>query len=405
MPLTDTAVRKAKAESKAYKLADAGGLYLSVTPAGSKSWRWKYRVDGKEKLMVLGRYPDVSLAQARELRDQARKQKATGVDPMQERKTAKLVRRIAADNSFAAVARSWHAAWKTSKNPRHADYVLRRIESDVIPELGARPVSEIQTLELVAMVKKIAGRGAFDIAKRAYQTCGQIFRYAVAHGLATRNPAADVRPGDVLASRTKTNYARVDAKELPDLLRRIEAYPGSVVTRLAMKLMALTFVRTSELIGARWEEFDLKAAEWRIPASRMKMKTPHIVPLAKQTVEVLRTLNIVTGHSTLLFPGERDHDKPMSNNTILAALKRMGYRGRMTGHGFRGIASTVLHEHGFEHAHIELQLAHMERNSVSAAYNHALHLTQRTRLMQHWADFLDANLGGKVIAGKFRKTA
>jgi integrase len=405
MPLTDTAVRKAKAESKAYKLADAGGLYLSVTPAGGKSWRWKYRVDGKEKLMVLGRYPDVSLAQARELRDQVRKQKATGVDPMQERKTAKLVRRIAADNSFAAVARAWHGAWKGSKNARHADYVLRRIESDVIPEIGPRPVSEIQTLELVAMVKKIADRGAFDIAKRAYQTCGQIFRYAVAHGLATRNPAADVRPGDLLASRTKTNYARVDAKELPDLLRRIEAYPGSVVTRLAMKLMALTFVRTSELIGARWEEFDLKAAEWRIPASRMKMKTPHIVPLAKQTVEVLRTLSIATGHSALLFPGERDHDKPMSNNTILAALKRMGYRGRMTGHGFRGIASTVLHEHGFEHAHIELQLAHMERNSVSAAYNHALHLAQRTRLMQHWADFLDANVGGKVIAGKFRKAA
>lgn len=405
MPLTDTAIRKLKPEAKAYRQADSAGLFLWVTPTGGKSWRWKYRVDGKEKLMVLGRYPDVSLAQARDLRDQARKQKAAGVDPMQERKTAKLVRRIAADDSFAAVANAWHVNWKGSKNARHADYVLRRIEMDIIPQIGARPVSEIKTLELVAMVKKIADRGAVDIAKRAYQTCSQIFRYAIAHGLAPRNPATDVRPGDILATRKQTNYARIDAKELPELLRQIEAYQGSAVTRLSMKLMALTFVRTSELIGARWEEFDLDAAEWRIPAPRMKMKTPHIVPLARQTVEVLRTLHIVTGHSVLLFPGERDHEKPMSNNTILGALKRMGYQGRMTGHGFRGVASTILHEHGFDHAHIELQLAHIERNSVSAAYNHALHLKQRARLMQHWADYLEASVGAQVIAANFRKAA
>ena len=405
MPLTDTAIRKLKPDAKAYRQADSAGLFLWVTPAGGKSWRWKYRVDGKEKLMVLGRYPDVSLAQARDFRDQARKQKAAGVDPMQERKTAKLVHRIAAENSFATVANAWHVAWKGSKNARHADYVLRRIEMDIIPQIGARPVSEIKTLELVAMVKKIADRGAIDIAKRAYQTCGQIFRYAVAHGLAQRNPAADVQPGDVLATRKQTNYARIDAKELPELLRQIEAYQGSAVTRLSMKLMALTFVRTSELIGARWDEFDLDATEWRIPASRMKMKTPHIVPLARQTVEVLRTLHLVTGHSLLIFPGERDHEKPMSNNTILGALKRMGYQGRMTGHGFRGVASTILHENGFDHAHIELQLAHIERNSVSAAYNHALHLEQRARLMQHWANYLEASVGGKVIPANFRKIA
>jgi integrase len=324
---------------------------------------------------------------------------------MQERKTARLVRRIATENSFAAIARAWFEAWKGARNPRHADYVLRRLETDVFPEIGGRPVSDIQTLELVAMVKKIADRGAIDIAKRAYQTCGQIFRYAVAHGLAARNPAADVHPGDILATRKKTNFARIDAKELPELLRHIEAYQGTAVTRLAMKLMALTFVRTSELIGARWEEFDLDAAQWRIPAARMKMKTLHIVPLATQTLEILRTLHIVTGHSLLLFPGERDHEKSMSNNTILAALERMGYRGRMTGHGFRSIASTILHEQGFEHAHIELQLAHTERNSVSAAYNHALYLEQRTRLMQDWANYLEDCLGGKVITANFRKTA
>lgn len=405
MPLTDTAIKKAKAQDKPYKMVDGGGLFLLVTTAGGKSWRLKYRIDGKEKLMTLGLYPDVSLAEARDRRDQARKQKASGVDPMLERKKARLIRLIAAENSFASVARAWFEAWRGARSPRHADYVMRRLEADVFPVIGTRPVNEIQTLELVAMVKKIAERGAIDIAKRAYQTCGQVFRYAVAHGLATHNPAAGVRPADILATRKSNNFARVEAKELPELLRHIEAYHGSAITRLAMKLMVLTFVRTSELIGARWDEFDLKAAQWRIPAVRMKMKTPHIVPLATQTVEVLRTLHIVTGHSKLLFPGERDHEKPMSNNTILAALKRMGYQGRMTGHGFRGVASTILHEQGFDHAHIELQLAHLERNSVSAAYNHALYLEQRARMMQEWANYLEACVGGKVIPVSFARAA
>ena len=227
-----------------------------------------------------------------------------------------------------------------------------------------------------------------DIAKRALQTTGQVFRYAIAHGLATRNPAADIKPGDVLGTRKKENYARLDAKELPELLRKIEAYQGTPTTRLAIKLMALTFVRTSELIGARWAEFDLDAKRWDIPAQRMKMKTPHVVPLSTQAVEVLRTLQLLTGGRELLFPGERDHAKPMSNNTILMALARMGYKHRMTGHGFRGIASTLLHEMGFEHAHIEIQLTHQERNAVSASYNHATYLTQRAVMMQNWGDYL-----------------
>ena len=357
MPLTDVAIRRVQPAVKPRKLSDSGGLFLYVTPSGGKLWRWKYTVGGKEKLMALGQYPEVTLAEARVKRDDARKQKNCGVDPMAARKTAKLVRLVAAENSFATVGRAWFVQWKGDRNARHAGYTLRRLETNVFPEIGSRPVSEIQTLELVALVKKIASRGALDIAKRSFQTCGQIFRYAIAHGLASRNPAADVKPSDILATRKRTNFARIDAKELPDLLRHIEAYPGAAVTRLALKLMALTFVRTSELIGARWDEFDFENAEWRIPAHRMKMKTLHIVPLAPETIEVLRTLHIVSGHSALLFPGERDHEKPMSNNTILGALKRMGYLGRMTGHGFRGIASTVLHEQGFPHEHIELQLA------------------------------------------------
>jgi integrase len=242
------------------------------------------------------------------------------------------------------------------------------------------------------MVKAIQDRGKLDIAKRALETTGQIFRYAVAHGHAKRNPVADIKPGDILKSREKVNHPRVDAKELPALLRAIEVYQGKHVTRLAMKLMAMTFIRTSELIGGRWAEIDYDAKRWKIPAARMKMKTPHIVPLSTQAIEVLELLKTITGRGELLFPGDRDPKKPMSNMTILEALKRMGYDGEMTGHGFRGVASTILHEQGYVHEHIELQLAHAARNAVSAAYNHALHLDARTKMMQDWADYLEKSL-------------
>jgi len=398
MPLTDTAIRKAKPGPSPAKLSDGKGMYLLVTESGSKLWRWKYRADGKEKVMALGSYPDVSLAQAREAMGAARKLLATGSDPMAKRKADKLAKLSAAENSFQTVALLWWDQWRSAKSPRHADDVHKRFKADVFPAIGKRPISDIQAPELVAMVKAIAGRGALDIAKRALQTSGQVFRYAIAHGLAQRNPATDIKPADILASRKAGNYARLDAKELPELLRHMEAYQGAPVTRLAMRLMALTFVRTSELIGARWSEFDLEAGRWDIPPERMKMKTPHIVPLSSQAVTVLRTLQLVSGHAALLFPGERDHEKPMSNNTILKALERMGYKGRMTGHGFRGIASTVMHEMGFNHAHIELQLAHQERDQVSAAYNHATYLKERAKMMQHWGDYLESCTTGKVLA-------
>lgn len=389
MPLTDTAIRQAKPGPKPTKLSDGAGLYLLVNPSGSKLWRWKYRYLGKEKLMPLGQYPIVTLAQARQTRDDARQLLTQGTDPMEQRKTDKVAAKAAADDSFEAVARQWWVHWKGPRSQRHADYVLRRLEADVFPRLGSKPVASITAPQLVAMAKAIEARGAVDIAKRAMQTCGQVLRYAVAHGLIERNPAADVRPADALKPRRKENYARLDAKEMPELLRKIEAYQGTPATRMAMKLMAYTFVRTGELIGARWEEFDLAAAEWRIPAARMKMRTPHIVPLALQAVDLLQSLHTQSGHRSLLFPGERDHDKPMSNNTILAALKRMGYAGRMTGHGFRGVASTILHEQGFAHHLIELQLAHQERDQVAAAYNHATYLVQRRAMMNAWADHLD----------------
>jgi len=398
MALTDVEVRKAKTGQAAYRISDGSGLFVWITPAGGKLWRWKYRYDGKEKLMSFGEYPAVSLALARERFDGARKLLATGTDPMKRRKADKLAKLALSAHSFQTIANQWHEHWKGGKSPRHADYVKRRIDSDILPCLGTRPITEIEAPELVSMVKAIEARGARDIAKRALETTGQVFRYAIAHGHARRNPASEIRTSDILRTTRKVNYARVDAKELPALLKAIEVYQGTPVTRLAMKLMALTFVRTSELIGAKWAEFDLDGERWDIPAERMKMRTPHIVPLASQALEVLEMLRTITGKSEWLFPGDRNKKKPMSNNTILKALERMDYKGRMTGHGFRGLASTILHEKGYEHEHIELQLAHAPRNAVSAAYNHALYLEARAKMMQEWADFLESTLrGGKVV--------
>jgi len=402
--LTDTEIKRAKAAEKAYSMGDGGGLYLWVKPTGGKLWRWSYRFEGKEKLMSLGKYPDVSLAQARERHTEARKLLATGVDPMALRKAEKTAEKVAVENSFQSVTAQWLEHWQEGKSPRHVDSVRRRMAADILPCLGARSIAKIEAPELVAMANAIQDRGARDIAKRALETVGQVFRYGIAHGYAKRNPATEIRPSDILKSIPKTNYARIDAKELPTLLRRIEVYQGKQVTRLAMKLMATTFVRTTELIEAKWAEFDLENARWDIPAERMKMRTPHIVPLATQALEVLEMLRDLAGDSEWLFPGDFDTAQPMSNNTILAALKRMGYKGRMTGHGFRGLASTILHEQGYAHDHIELQLAHAPRNAVSAANNHALYLEPRARMMQDWADFLErAQRGGKVLP--FRGTA
>lgn len=407
MPLTKIQCDQARCPAgRPYaRFTDALGMYLEVTAAGGKYWRMKYRYGGKEKRLALGVYPEVSLAQARAAREEARKALAAGDDPLQQRKDAKLAKAESDANTFEKVARDWWSHWKGPKTERHADYVMRRLEADVFPKIGGKGLGSVTAPQLLAMAKAIEARGAGDIAKRALQTCAQIFRFAVAHGLIERNPAADVRPSDALKPRKKENYARLGIKELPELLRKIEVYSGSAYTRQAMKLMALTFVRTGELIGARWEEFDLDKAEWRIPAERMKMRTEHIVPLAPQAVEVLKTLQTISGQRSLLFPGERDHAKPMSNNTILSALKRMGYAGRMTGHGFRGVASTALHEQGFPHHVIELQLAHQERNSTAAAYNHATYLKDRRAMMTWWANHLDKLRSGAEIIQMHGKAA
>ncbi|MBB5329804.1 tyrosine-type recombinase/integrase [Tunturiibacter gelidoferens] len=394
--LTDAKVKQAKVGTTARKIGDGGGLFLFVTPSGGKLWRWKYRYQGKPKLMALGQYPDVSLALARKRHVEGRELLATGLDPMAEKKAEKLRAHEEDENSFATIAAKWLEHWREGKSKRHADTVSRRMDTDLLPTLGARPIAMIEAPELVRVVKAIQQRGARDLAKRALETMGQIFRYAIAHGYARRNPASDIKPADILKSSQRVNFARIDAKELSDLLKAIEVYRGTQLTRLALKLMGLTFVRTSELIGAKWSEFDLEARRWDIPAERMKMKTPHIVPLARHTMEVLESLKLISGDSEYLFPGDRQ-GATMSNNTILKGLERMGYKHRMTGHGFRGLASTILHERGYQHEHIELQLAHAPRNSVSASYNHALYLEPRTKMMRDWADFLEMTQRGVKI--------
>ncbi len=387
MELTQLAVKQAKPRGEPYKLRDGAGLYLRVTTGGSKLWRWNYRWEGKGKTMPLGRYPEIALMEARERHQAARKLLATGVDPMQRRKETKLAARAADAESFASVARLWWEHWRAHKSERHAATTWERLKGNVLPKLGTRPIREIEAPEIVAIVKEIEERGAVDIAKRALQTVGQVFRHAIAHGYAHRNPAKDFKPSDVLRPTRTINFARVDAKEVGPLLRAIEGYRGGPVTRFAMKLMALTFVRTIELIGATWEEIDWDAARWNIPKKRMKNKKPHIIPLSRQALDVLGSLRELR-QGEWVFPGER-YGKHISNNTILKGLERMGYKGKMTGHGFRGIASTILHEQGYTHDHIELQLAHAQRNAVSAAYNHALYLEPRARMMQEWADYLD----------------
>lgn len=399
--LTNTEVLKAKPRSAEYRMTDGRGLYLTITPTGGKLWRYKYRFQKREKLMSFGAYPDVSLLDAREKHAQARRVLATGVDPMAARKAEKLQAAIGDVSSFQAVAGMWLDHWKVDKSEQHIGTTERRLEANVFPHIGARPIAQIEAPEIVSMIKSVEARGAGDVAKRTLQTTGQIFRYAIAHGHCKRNPATDIKSSDVLKPVVKVNLARIDSKELPSLLRDIEVYQGKPITRLAMKLMALTFVRTGELIGARWEEFDFEAKRWNIPKERMKMNTPHIVPLASQTIEVLGLLRILTGEGELLFPGDVDSKKTMSKNTILEALDRMGYGGKMTGHGFRGVASTLLHEQGWPHDHIELQLAHTARNAVSAAYNHALYLEPRAAMMQGWADYLEGALrGGKLLTMK-----
>lgn len=403
MALTDTAIRKAKPLEKTQRLTDGGGMYLEIAPSGGKWWRLKYRFGGKEKRLSLGTYPDTGLADARGKREVARKLLASGVDPSEHRKATRAAGEERKANSFEVVAREWFAKQKPGWVDGHASKVLLRLENDAFPWLGKRPIADITAKELLATINRIVDRGAIDSGKRVLQNCGQIFRFAVVTGRTERNPAVDLR-GALPTVKQKHLAAITDPNKVGGLLRAIDAYTGSFVTKCALRLAPLVFVRPGELRQAEWAEIDLEKAEWNIPAEKMKMREPHLVPLSDQAVGILRELRALTGNSRYVFPGARSRKRPMSNNAVLAALRRMGFdKDEMSGHGFRAMARTILDETlHFRPDYIEHQLAHAVRDPNGRAYNRTAHLAERKKMMQAWADYLDQlrTDTGKVVAFK-----
>lgn len=390
MALTDTTIRTAKPGAKPAKLFDERGLFLLVAPTGGKWWRFKYRFEGKEKLLSLGTYPDVSLKDARERRDDARKQIADGIDPSHSRKAQKAMRQIQAANSFEAVAREWYSKHSPNWVDAHGSRIIRRLERDIFLDLGARPIADITAPELLAVIRKIEARGALETAHRALGNCGQVFRYAVATGRAVRDPSGDLR-GALPPVKGEHFAAVTDPALVPQILRAIDGYKGSAVVSCALRLAPLVFVRPGELRGAEWAEIDLDGAEWRIPGARMKLGIDHIVPLSTQAVAILREIQPLTGAGRFVFPSARTSTRPMSDNAILAALRRMDIpKEEMSGHGFRAMARTILDEVlGVRPDLIEHQLAHAVRDANGRAYNRTAHLPARREMMQQWADYLD----------------
>ena len=387
MKLKDITVKNAKPKEKQYKLADGEGMFLLVMPNGQRYWRLKYRFNSKEKQLALGVYPQVSLSEARQKRQEAKDLLKQQIDPGVVKKQTKLQLNIDVENSFENIARRWHQDNRASWVDDHATRIIRRLEHNIFPDLGSRPIDKITPPELLAVVKKIEERGAIDVAGRVLQTCGQIFRYAIASGIAERDVAADLR--GALKVRKTQNHKHLKADDLPELFNKLDNFVGDQQTQTALYIVIHTFVRTIELRAAKWDEIDFGKQVWKIPAERMKMKTEHVVPLSKQVIKLFEKQRNHTGNHELAFPGRSNPLKPISANTLLYALYDMGYRDRATVHGFRATASTILNEHGFKPDVIERQLAHAERNQIRAAYNHAEYMDERREMMQWWSDYLE----------------
>jgi integrase len=392
MPLTDVKCRTAKGQSNPRKLSDGGGLHLLVNADGAKYWRLAYRWHGKQRTLALGVYPAVGLMEARAARDDAKRSLATNVDPSQVKRERKRAARVATGNTFEAVAREWHENWKNARTPYYAGQILRRLEADAFPMIGRRPIAELEPPELLDMLRKVEKRGVNETARRLKQLVGQIFRFAIVTSRAKRDPSADLKDA-LRATGGPQHHRAMRLPELPAFLQKLEIYSGEQQTKLALKLVTLTFLRTTELRAGKWyelEDLDSNSAQWRIPAERMKMRLEHLVPLSSQAIEVLRELRALSGNSPNIFPSP-GKEGCMSSNTMLYALYRMGYHGRATTHGFRGVASTILNETNlFNRDWIERQLAHVERNEVRRAYNAAEWMPDRRRMMQWWADHITA---------------
>jgi integrase len=402
IPLTDLKIQKAKSQDKNRTLFDGGGLFLMVTPTGGKLWRFKYRFDGKEKLLAFGSYPEISLLDARQRRDEARRQLAHGFDPGEIRKAQKQAS-IQETETFEAIAKEWHKRFFSTWSEKYAETLMSRLELYVFPWVGKRPIAEIKAPEMLSVLRRIESRGTLDTAKRVRIICGQVFRYAVVTGRAERDITADFK-GAIPPPQKKHRAAITEPQKVGALLRSIDSYQGSFIVKSALKLAPLVFVRPGELRHAEWSEIDLENAEWNIPASKMKMKEPHLVPLSKQAVEILTELKKLTGAGRYAFPG-RTSQRPMSDNAILGALRNMGYtKEEMSGHGFRAMARTILDEVlQFRPDIIEHQLAHAVRDPNGRAYNRTSHLAERKKMMQTWEEYLDElKAGAKILEFKQR---
>ncbi|EAP7665157.1 DUF4102 domain-containing protein [Salmonella enterica] len=404
MPLTDLAIRRSKPKEKPYTLNDGNGLSLLIEPNGSKGWRLRYRFSGKAKLMSLGTYPNVALADARTARDEAKKLIAGGIDPAEVRKAKKREIESRFGNTFEGIAREWYEKRFDRWSPSYAEEMIETFEKDVFPYIGSRPIAEIKPMELLAVLSVLNDRGATEKLRKVRQRCGEVFRYAVITGRAEYNPAPDLV--SAFAPHKKEHYAFLKTDELPEFFRILNTYTGSMIVKLAMRLLILTGVRPGELRQAEWCEIDFDNRLWEVPKERMKMRRPHCVPLSEQALNILEQLKPVTGHYQYIFPGRIHHSKPMSEMAMNVLIRRIGYAGRVTGHGFRHTMSTILHEQGYNTAWIETQLAHVDKNSIRGTYNHAQYLDGRREMLQWYADYMDAlEHGENVVHGKFGKRA
>lgn len=390
MTLTVLAIKHLKPKDKLYRVTDSEGLQLEVPTSGGKLWRYRFLYNGKPQMMSLGKFPEVSLQEARQKRDEARALLKAGKHPVRERRAKKLRNIAGGENTFENVARYWHEQRGQSLNQKYHKQCLVRLEQHIFPKLGALPIHEITIPDVVRVVEAIGKTGTVPLAHWAKQAIGQVFRFAAMRGMCQFNPAADIR--GVLPKREKKHHACIRPAELPQLLRAMKDYSGDDQTYAALHLLALTFVRTGELIGAKWEEIDFGREEWHIPKERMKMRRPHVVPLSRQSLAILKTLHAKTGHRPNVFHSQRGSLKHISNGCVLMALRRMGYHGRMTGHGFRALASTILNEKGYPPDVIERQLAHEDEDKIRSAYNRAEYLLERKKMMQDYADYLDSLL-------------
>ncbi|VUC88121.1 putative site specific integrase [Raoultella terrigena] len=386
MPLNDMQIRRAKPEAKAYTLGDGQGLSLLIEPNGSKSWRFRYRYAGKPKMISLGVYPTITLADARSRRDDARKLVAEGKNPSEVRKEQKIALQTESESAFEKIATEWHQMKSTKWSEGYASDIMEAFKNDIFPYVGTRPIGEIKPLELLNVLRKIEKRGALEKMRKVRQRCSEVFRYAIATGRAEFNPAADL--SSALEVHQSNHFPFLKADEIPDFLRALDSYTGSRLVQIATKLLMITGVRTIELRAALWSEFDLDNAIWEIPAERMKMRKSHLVPLSTQALDLLNELKMMTGNYRYVFPGRNDPNKPMSEASINQVIKRIGYGGKVTGHGFRHSLSTILHEKGYNSAWIEMQLAHIDKNNIRGTYNHAQYIEKRRDMMQWYSSYV-----------------